>query len=110
MKRFGHGPHVKAVCAAGGLWSLFGKTVVAWRKNTVVPNGGETWEGTLQMQALPKPAKQPGIPWKVFGNCRGLCTRLKVDCEEGISTSSPRIPPSKIQLGSCKHAAGVEQR
>ena len=65
-KRFGCGPYAKAVCAADGLWTFFGKTVVAWQKNTTVPNEGESWEGMLQIQALQKPAQQPDVPWKVF--------------------------------------------
>jgi len=51
MKRFGCGPQAGAVCAADGLWSVFGKTVVAWQKNTMLLNEGETWERLLQIQA-----------------------------------------------------------
>lgn len=66
MERSGCGPHTEAGCAAHGLWSCFGKTLVPWQKNTTVVSERESWEGMLQIQALQKPVEQPDMLWKVF--------------------------------------------
>lgn len=60
-----------------GLWSCLGKILVPWQENTTVVSEGESWEGILQMEALQKPAEQPGVLYKVFQGLQRALHQVK---------------------------------